>query len=167
MWRDTVRPGRDTISAKCPSAENTLVGTLQSDKGDGNGNVRSLGRARLHRVGVPAKIEIANFTSEIVKDGHSLSCLSNESFLKTMLKFCDTILLAHTFCLIYAEECVLLNLQRNCSLFWLRKKLKNKLVRKLSESKWSTITIKTKQRKFKSNLSPFSLWSFTKHSTFS
>ena len=110
MWRDAVRQGRDTISAKCPSAENTLLGTLRSDKGDGNGNVRSLGRARLHRVGVPAKIEITNFTSEIVKDGHSLSCLSNESFSKTMLKFCDTILLAHTFRLIYAEECVLLNL---------------------------------------------------------
>ena len=46
------------------------LGTLRSDNGDGNGNVRSLGRAGPRRVGVPAKIEITNFTSENVDDGH-------------------------------------------------------------------------------------------------
>ena len=46
------------------------IGTLRSDNGDGNGNVRSLGRAGPRRVGVPAKIEITNFTSENVDDGH-------------------------------------------------------------------------------------------------
>ena len=46
------------------------LGTLRSDNGDGNGNVRSLGRAGLRPVGVPAKIEITNFTSENVDDGH-------------------------------------------------------------------------------------------------
>ena len=46
------------------------IGTLRSDNGDGNGNVRSLGRAGLRPVGVPAKIEITNFTSENVDDGH-------------------------------------------------------------------------------------------------
>ena len=47
-----------------------LKGTLRSDDGDGNGNLRSLGRAGPRRVGVPAKIEITNFTSENVDDGH-------------------------------------------------------------------------------------------------
>ena len=47
-----------------------LLGTLRSDNGDGDGNVRSLGRAGPRRVGVPAKIEITNFTSENVDDGH-------------------------------------------------------------------------------------------------
>ena len=47
-----------------------LIGTLRSDNGDGDGNVRSLGRAGPRRVGVPAKIEITNFTSENVDDGH-------------------------------------------------------------------------------------------------
>ena len=47
-----------------------LIGTLRSDNGDGNGNVRSLGRAGLRPVAVPAKIEITNFTSENVDDGH-------------------------------------------------------------------------------------------------
>ena len=46
------------------------IGTLRSDNGDGDGNVRSLGRAGPRRVGVPAKIEITNFTSENVDDGH-------------------------------------------------------------------------------------------------
>ena len=46
------------------------IGTLRSDNGDGDGNVRSLGRAGRRRVGVPAKIEITNFTSENVDDGH-------------------------------------------------------------------------------------------------
>jgi len=46
------------------------IGTLRSENGDGNGNVRSLGRAGPRRVGVPAKIEITNFTSENVDDGH-------------------------------------------------------------------------------------------------
>ena len=41
-----------------------------SANGDGDGNVRSLGRAGPRRVGVPAKIEITNFTSENVDDGH-------------------------------------------------------------------------------------------------
>ena len=44
------------------------VETLRSKNGEGNGNVRSLGRAGLRRVGVPAKIEITNFTSENVDD---------------------------------------------------------------------------------------------------
>ena len=61
---------------------NTL-GTLRSDNGDGNGNVRSLGRAGPRRVGVPAKIEITNFTSENVDDGHwCLSCLSQRKFFR-------------------------------------------------------------------------------------
>ena len=47
-----------------------VIETLRSDNGDGNGNVRSLGRAGLPPVGVPAKIEITNFTSENVDDGH-------------------------------------------------------------------------------------------------
>ena len=47
-----------------------IIGTLRSDNGDGNGNVRSLGGAGPRRVGVPAKIEITNFTSENVDDGH-------------------------------------------------------------------------------------------------
>lgn len=47
-----------------------IIGTLRSDNGDGDGNVRSLGRAGPRRVGVPAKIEITNFTSENVDDGH-------------------------------------------------------------------------------------------------
>ena len=47
-----------------------ILETLRSDNGDGNGNVRSLGRAGLRPVGVPAKIEITNFTSENVDDGH-------------------------------------------------------------------------------------------------
>ena len=48
------------------------LGTLRSDNGDGDGdgNVRSLDRAGPRRVGVPAKIEITNFTSENVDDGH-------------------------------------------------------------------------------------------------
>ena len=46
------------------------LGTLRSDNGDGDGNVRSLGRVRPRRVGVPAKIKITNFTSENVDDGH-------------------------------------------------------------------------------------------------
>ena len=46
-----------------------LLGTLRSDNGDGNGNVRSLGRAGLRPVGVPAKIEVTNFTSENVDVG--------------------------------------------------------------------------------------------------
>ena len=46
-----------------------IIGTLRSDNGDGNGNVRSLGRAGLRPVGVPAKIEVTNFTSENVDDG--------------------------------------------------------------------------------------------------
>ena len=46
------------------------IETLRSDNGDGNGNVRSLGRAGLRPVGVPANIEITNFTSENVDDGH-------------------------------------------------------------------------------------------------
>ena len=54
------------ISERLPA----LIGTLRSDNGNGNGNVRSLGRAGPHRVGVPTKIEITNFTSENVDDGH-------------------------------------------------------------------------------------------------
>ena len=50
--------------------QRVTIGTLRSDNGDGNGNVRSLGRAGLRPVGVPAKIEITNFTSENVDDGH-------------------------------------------------------------------------------------------------
>ena len=46
-----------------------IIGTLRSDNGDGNGNVRSLGRAGLRPVGVPAKIEVTNFTSENVDVG--------------------------------------------------------------------------------------------------
>ena len=41
-----------------------LLGTLRSDNGDGNGNLRSLGRGEVGDVGVPAKIEITIFTSE-------------------------------------------------------------------------------------------------------
>ena len=59
------------------------LGTLRSDNGDGDGNVRSLGRAGPRRVGVPAKIEITNFTSENVDDGHwCLSCLSQRKFFR-------------------------------------------------------------------------------------
>ena len=59
------------------------IGTLRSNNGDGNGNVRSLGRAGPRRVGVPAKIEITNFTSENVEDGHlCLSCLSQRKFFR-------------------------------------------------------------------------------------
>ena len=54
----------------CPPSPSAIIGTLRSDNGDGNGNVRSLGRAGPRRVGVPAKIEITNFTSENVDDGH-------------------------------------------------------------------------------------------------
>ena len=65
----------------------TKIETLRSDNGDGDGdgdgNVRSLGRAGPHRVGVPAKIEITNFTSENVDDGHwCLSCLSQRKFFR-------------------------------------------------------------------------------------
>ena len=60
-----------------------IIGTLRSDNGDGDGNVRSLGRAGPRRVGVPAKIEITNFTSENVDDGHwCLSCLSQRKFFR-------------------------------------------------------------------------------------
>ena len=56
---------------RSPSRQSALlIGTLRSDNGDGNGNLRSLGRAGPRRVGVPAKIEITNFTSENVDDGH-------------------------------------------------------------------------------------------------
>ena len=82
-----------------------LLETLRSDNGDGNGNVRSLGRAGLRPVGVPAKIEITNFTSENVDDGH---WCQRKVFFKTMPKFRDTILLAHASRLINAEEFVLL-----------------------------------------------------------
>lgn len=51
-------------------AARLIIGTPRSDNGDGDGNVRSLGRAGPRRVGVPAKIEITNFTSENVDDGH-------------------------------------------------------------------------------------------------
>ena len=60
---------------KGPAVAKDLLETLRSDNGDGNDNVRSLGRAGLRRVGVPAKIEITNYTSENVDDGHwCLSC---------------------------------------------------------------------------------------------
>ena len=62
---------RDKPSAfACFVVERYSIGTLRSDNGDGDGNVRSLGRAGPRRVGVPAKIEITNFTSENVDDGH-------------------------------------------------------------------------------------------------
>ena len=57
-----------SVTSYCVKSE--LIGTLRSDDGDGNGNLRSLGRAGPRRVGVPAKIEITNFTSENVDDGH-------------------------------------------------------------------------------------------------
>ena len=64
---------RDKPSAfACFVVERYSIGTLRSDNGDGDGdgNVRSLSRAGPRRVGVPAKIEITNFTSENVDDGH-------------------------------------------------------------------------------------------------
>ena len=67
------------------------VETLRSKNGEGNGNVKSLGRAGLRSVGVPAKIDAYRIV-----------------FFETMPKFRDTILLAHASRLINAEEFVLL-----------------------------------------------------------
>ena len=63
--------GEDLLFLKAQlTSQLCIKGTLRSDNGDGNGNVRSLGRAGPRRVGIPAKIEITNFTSENVDDGH-------------------------------------------------------------------------------------------------
>lgn len=63
--------GEDLLFLKAQlTSQLCIKETLRSDNGDGNGNVRSLGRAGPRRVGIPAKIEITNFTSENVDDGH-------------------------------------------------------------------------------------------------
>ena len=53
------------VDLDCVRGPWLILRTLQSDNcdGNGNGNVRGLGRAWVHRVGVPAKIEITNFTN--------------------------------------------------------------------------------------------------------
>ena len=86
-----------------------LPGTLRFDNGDGNGNLRSLGRGSLCDVGVPAKIEITILWARTRTPWRTLPLfyMSARGF-KTMPKFRDTILLAHASRLINTDEFVLL-----------------------------------------------------------